>query len=203
MVAVSVTATHGGYQFSGFTGTLSGTTTPQNLTINGLAAVTATFLTGSAGPDLNTYYTYDLLNNVTQVTMPRATGTQTRTFNYNNTAYLQSATNPENGTVTYTYTTAGNLAGKTDAKGQKVVYTYDGYNRLWQVQRTPRREPSRTSASASPTTTTSFRLQELNTPGDAGRAWTTGMRLPTARAARGARFPLNSPSATATPKAAW
>jgi YD repeat-containing protein len=69
------------------------------------------------------YYTYDLLNNVTQVTMPRSTGTQTRTFNHNNTAYLKSANNPENGTVTYTYTAAGNLPTKTDAKGQKIVYT--------------------------------------------------------------------------------
>jgi hypothetical protein len=54
-----------------------------------------------------------LLNNVTQVTMPRATGTQTRSFNYNNTAYLQSATNPENGTVTYTSTATSNIASKT------------------------------------------------------------------------------------------
>jgi YD repeat-containing protein len=56
--------------------------------------------------------------------MPRPTGTQTRTFNYNNTAYLQSATNPENGTVTYTYNSFTNkLATKTDAKGQQVQYT--------------------------------------------------------------------------------
>ena len=59
---------------------------------------------------LNTYYTYDLLNHVTQVSMPRSTGTQTRTFTYNNTAYLQSATNPENGTVNYTYNADGTLA---------------------------------------------------------------------------------------------
>jgi YD repeat-containing protein len=77
------------------------------------------------------------MNHVTQVTMPRSTGTQTRTFNYNNTAFLQSATNPENGTVTYTYTANGMPATKIDAKGQKIAYTYDGYNRLTQVQRYP------------------------------------------------------------------
>jgi YD repeat-containing protein len=69
--------------------------------------------------------------------MPRSTGTQIRTFNYNNTAFLQSATNPENGTVNYTYAASGALATKIDAKGQKVVYTYDSYNRLFQVQRYP------------------------------------------------------------------
>jgi len=67
-----------------------------------------------------------------------STGTQTRTFNYNNTAYLQSATNAEKGTVTYTYTASGNLASKTDAKGQKIVYVYGAsYDRLSQVQRYP------------------------------------------------------------------
>jgi YD repeat-containing protein len=48
--------------------------------------------------------------------------TQTRAFNYlaanTITAYLQSATNPENGTVFYTYNADGSLASKTDAKNQ-------------------------------------------------------------------------------------
>ena len=52
--------------------------------------------------------------------------------------YLQSATNPENGTVTYTYNTTNNkIATKTDAKGQVVKYTYDTYARLTEVQRYP------------------------------------------------------------------
>ena len=90
-----------------------------------------------------TNYAYDVLNHLTQVSMPRynasnqVTTTQTRSFNYtlNNGvgALLLSATNPENGTVTYTYT--GNLLyTKTDAKNQKTQYTYDSYNRPTQVQ---------------------------------------------------------------------
>ena len=54
--------------------------------------------------------------------------TQTRSFNYNNsggnvTALLQSATNPENGTVSYTYNADNTLATKTDARSQQVSYT--------------------------------------------------------------------------------
>jgi RHS repeat-associated protein len=105
------------------------------------ATVNLTPAVPPGGPDLITSYTYDLLNHVTQVTMQRSTGTQTRTFNYNFgttvTAYLQSATNPENGTVNYTYNGDGNLATKTDAKGQKIVYTWDYYKRLSQVQHYP------------------------------------------------------------------
>ena len=68
--------------------------------------------------------------------MPRPTGTQTRTFVYNG-PYLQSATNPENGTVNYTYNSHMQVATKTDAKGQVVVYTYDSYARLTEVQNHP------------------------------------------------------------------
>ncbi len=69
--------------------------------------------------------------------MPRGSATQTRTFNYNSgttvTGFLQSATNPENGTVSYTYNTNNLLASKTDAKSQKLTYQYDTYNRLTSV----------------------------------------------------------------------
>jgi RHS repeat-associated protein len=67
--------------------------------------------------------------------MPRPTGTQTRHFAYNNTAFLQSATNPENGTVTYTYDSLNRLSTVVDAKNQQKVFTYDSYNRVTQVQR--------------------------------------------------------------------
>src|ERR1017187_9524101 len=60
-----------------------------------------------------------------------------RTFNYNGTAYLQNATNPENGTVSYTYNGYNKVATKIDAKGQKIAYTYDALARLVQVQRYP------------------------------------------------------------------
>ena len=65
--------------------------------------------------------------------MPRPTGTQTRTFTYSG-PYLQSATNPENGTVSYTYNSYNKVATKTDAKGQEFVYSYDTYARFTGVQ---------------------------------------------------------------------
>jgi hypothetical protein len=57
---VTVTATaYNGYQFSGFSGALSGTTNPQNLTITGTTSVTANF-SATATPD----FTLDLPSSV-------------------------------------------------------------------------------------------------------------------------------------------
>jgi hypothetical protein len=54
---------------------------------------------------VTTNYTYDILNNLTSVSIPRGSNTQTRTFNYTSGTTvgsdLLSATNSENGTVTY------------------------------------------------------------------------------------------------------
>jgi YD repeat-containing protein len=86
---------------------------------------------------VTTNYTYDWMGHVTQVSMPRAGTTQTRTFVYDGAGRLTSATNPENGTVTYTYNTTNTLASKKDAKGQTTVYTYDANNRVTMVQRFP------------------------------------------------------------------
>ena len=99
-----------------------------------------TWTVGAAPPssELNTYYTYDLLNHLTQVSMPRSTGTQTRTFNYDPTTQrLTSATNPENGTVNYTYNGDGTLATRIDAKNQKIAYFYDGNKRVTEIKRYP------------------------------------------------------------------
>src|SRR5258708_5616599 len=83
---------------------------------------------------LTTTNAYDILNHLTTVTMPRATGTQTRTFNCTTVGtLLLSATNPENGAVTYTYNTDKTLATKTDALNQQFSYTYDSYKRVTQV----------------------------------------------------------------------
>jgi RHS repeat-associated protein len=95
-----------------------------------------------------TWYSYDLLGHLTNVHQQTVTGTpaspvtkdQYRTFNYTNGsgavgAYLLSATNPENGTVTYTYNSDGTLATKTDAKSQQVQYTYDSLKRVTIVKR--------------------------------------------------------------------
>jgi hypothetical protein len=91
-----------------------------------------------------TTYSYDALNHLIGVSMPRRMPggnvvTQARTFNYlvGNaiTAYLQSATNPENGTVSYIYNYPdGTLAGKTDAKGTTLLYQRDAYGRVTQLQ---------------------------------------------------------------------
>ena len=88
--------------------------------------------------NVNTNYTYNLLNKLTQVQMTRNGTTQTRTFAYDNLgqgARLMSATNPENGTVSYTYNADDTLATRTDAKGQIVQYSYDSYQRLIRVHR--------------------------------------------------------------------
>lgn len=80
-----------------------------------------------------TNYTYDVLNHLTSVSMPRGSNTQTRSFNYTSGTtvggFLLSATNPETGTVTYTYNSNNLLASKNDGKGQNLTYQYDSYNR--------------------------------------------------------------------------
>jgi RHS repeat-associated protein len=92
---------------------------------------------GGGGSNYITTYAYDTLGHLTSVSMPRPSGTQTRTFNYGNPpgAQLLSATNPENGTVTYTYNSDQTLATKTDAKNQQVQYSYDSYKRVTQIRR--------------------------------------------------------------------
>jgi RHS Repeat. len=74
------------------------------------------------GADFETYYTYDALDNLTQVAMPRNGYTQTRTFAYQG-RRLVSATNPESGTTTYTYNSDGTPATRTDADNRRQEYT--------------------------------------------------------------------------------
>jgi YD repeat-containing protein len=88
---------------------------------------------------LVTNYTYDLMNHLTIVSMPRVVNgsnvTQTRTWVYDPaTQRLSSTTNPENGTVTYTYNADGTLSQKQDAIGQQLRYVYDSLKRVTQVQ---------------------------------------------------------------------
>ncbi len=88
-----------------------------------------------------TTYAYDLLDHLVQVTQARTIAgtlhTQNRTFNYssnnNVTGYLQSANNPENGTVTYAYNSDWTLASKTDNRGVVTGYQYDSQKRLTAV----------------------------------------------------------------------
>ena len=72
---------------------------------------------------VTTTYSYDILDHLIKVSMPRGSNTQTRTFNYiTGTSVgpnLLIATNPENGTVTYTYNSDNTLATKKDANGNQ------------------------------------------------------------------------------------
>jgi RHS repeat-associated protein len=93
----------------------------------------------SAGGSLFTYYTYDIMNHLTGVSMTRGGAPQTRTFKYTlgttNTVsgLLQSSTNPETGTIQYTYDPKFRLLTKTDANNTVFTYNYDLYNRLVSV----------------------------------------------------------------------
>ncbi len=89
------------------------------------------------GGTLATTYTYDWMNHLAGVSMPRGATTQTRTFVYDDAGRLTSATNPENGTVSYYYNGDNTLNYKHDANGIDTVYTYDGQKRVTVVQRYP------------------------------------------------------------------
>ena len=97
----------------------------------------------NAASTLVTTYTYDVVNHLTGVSMPRtvngATVTQTRSFVYNASMQLTSTSNPEtgpasvNGTTSYTYNADGTVATRTDPKGQITGYTSDTYQRVTTV----------------------------------------------------------------------
>jgi YD repeat-containing protein len=102
-------------------------------------------LTATVEPDpanypsgtLTTSYTYDWMNHVIGVSMPRGSTTQTRTFVYDSAGRLTSANNPENGTVTYPYYSNNALLDNHDAKGQDTVYSYGTSNRVTMIQYFP------------------------------------------------------------------
>jgi RHS repeat-associated protein len=125
------------YSYSGNTVTDPAGNT-KTFTIDALGNLTQVQEPDPALGTVSTNYTYDMLNHLIQVSMPRGSNTQTRTFNYiTGTTVgtnLLSATNPENGTVTYTYNSDNTLHTKTDAKGQVFTYSYDSYKRLTQVE---------------------------------------------------------------------
>ena len=90
---------------------------------------------------LFTNYFYDVLGNLL-CGVQRGTSTQTfttcanspaawrpRSFSYDGLSRLQSATNPESGTVTYSYDLDSNVIARTDARGIKTNYSYDALNR--------------------------------------------------------------------------
>ena len=98
-----------------------------------LITVTEPDPASNTGGTVATNYTYNGASQLTQVSMPRGSITQTRTFTWSG-SDMASATNPENGTVSYTYDGNHHVTQRTDAKGQKTNYTYDAYERLTQTQ---------------------------------------------------------------------
>ena len=84
----------------------------------------------TTAPVQPTSYTYDALNNLTEVNQ----NPQTRTFNYSSLSRLTSAILPEHGATTngmtsYIYDDNGNLTSKTDARSVNTTITYDALNR--------------------------------------------------------------------------
>jgi len=83
----------------------------------------------AGGANFTTSYVYNSFNQLTTVTMPRPTGTQTRTFVYNAAGQMTSVTQPETasfakataakGTTTFGYDASGRPLWKRDAKQQK------------------------------------------------------------------------------------
>lgn len=85
-------------------------------------------------PTFITTYTYDALNDLKTVTQNGNPSSgdiaHNRQFSYNGLGQLQSATNPESGTINYSYDLNGNLTQTVDAKSVTVTYGYDALNRL-------------------------------------------------------------------------
>jgi hypothetical protein len=112
VVSVSAAA-NAGYQFTGFTGALSGTTTPQNVTMSAAATVTATFGTVSSGSWYAVGGTWSFRNQVVI-----------------NHAQVSGANTLSNFPVLVSYTDA-NLASSAKTDGSDIVFTAgDGVTKL-------------------------------------------------------------------------
>jgi RHS repeat-associated protein len=92
----------------------------------------------AAQTGLLTKYTYDALNNLTNVTQnAQSTSQQTRSYSFDAMSRLTSETNAESGTTSYTYdtdstcgTSRGDLVKRVDAIGNVTCYSYDALHRL-------------------------------------------------------------------------
>lgn len=88
-------------------------------------------------PDVNnsntltvaTSYTYDVLNDLTQVTQ----GSETRTSIFDSFGRPTSITMPETGLVQQQYNSFDQITQRTDARGVITTYSYDTLNRPYQV----------------------------------------------------------------------
>lgn len=87
-----------------------------------------TFLMAISTPDSSASVRYER-NSKDLITSATQDG-WTRSFGYNSSGYLTSATHPETGTTTYGRDAAGNMTSKSTSSGLTVSYVYDSQNRL-------------------------------------------------------------------------
>ena len=107
--------------------------TQQYDSLNRLIAQLAPALTSgpNSGQQATTRYTYDGLDQLTQVQDPRNLAT---TYTRNGLGQTTQQQSPDTGSTVNTYDAAGNLLTQTDAKAQKTTYTYDVLNRLTSIK---------------------------------------------------------------------
>lgn len=77
----------------------------------------------------STYYTYDAINDLTQISQ----GSQTRTYTYDSLGRATSVALPETGTSSYTYYDHGRVNTRTDARGVVTTYTYNNVYQPYQA----------------------------------------------------------------------
>ncbi|MEQ1514074.1 MAG: RHS repeat-associated core domain-containing protein [Lysobacteraceae bacterium] len=77
-----------------------------------------------------TKFTYDVLDNLTQVNDPKLLNTN---YTYNGFSDLTLLSSPDTGNTSFTYDSAGNRASQTDARSKVTNYGYDALNRLMSV----------------------------------------------------------------------
>ena len=83
--------------------------------------------TSVGSPYARTYYDYDALGNLTQVTDDQNNVTE---IFYDSLSRKIAMIDPDMGAWAYTYDGNGNLLTQTDAKGQTISFTYDELNRV-------------------------------------------------------------------------
>lgn len=83
-----------------------------------------------SGIAAETKFTYDVLDNLTQVNDPKLLNTN---YTYNGFSDLTLLGSPDTGNTSFTYDSAGNRASQTDARSKVTNYGYDALNRLVSV----------------------------------------------------------------------